>query len=183
MLDRKSRHFYDPKQNDHDPEWWAKPIITESDQQDWQQRLIQVEDYTEDPCANRYKKLTQRARKVDFNDLLDQFEALKKRDIDEGRELDWKYSNMRGRINRFRAAIIATKGLQNAAVLSDWLSKYKGIRPAATRRNNLNLLKLFLKEFLCRAMTANANLINFQSFNGYIDNLIRREQKGKKARS
>ena len=121
-----------------------------SDLQNLQQRLIQVEGYTEDPCANRYKKLTQRPRKVDFNELLDEFEALKKRDIDEGREHDWKYSNMRGRINRFRAAIIATKGLQNAALLPDWLSKYKGIRPAATRRNNLKLLKVFLNEFLSR---------------------------------
>ena len=109
-------------------------------------------------------KISNGFRKVNFNQILEDFEKDKINEISSGQRHDWKMSNLKGRISRFRDAIVATKGLLNATKLTPWLNSYPQIRSAATRRNNLNLRKMFLNEYLCRAMAGNSSLVNFQVF-------------------
>ena len=182
LCDQKFRHKYNRASNSHEPIWFEKPIITISDLPNFILDQAKTDENADNPTESRYLKRVKGFQKVDFNSLLTEYEQQMRRDINEGKQHDWKLSNVNGRIKRLREAIIATKGLQNAAKISQWLDSYPQMRAAATRRNNLQLLKVFLSEFLCPSMASNSNLVNFPVFIGQIDQLIRREQKGKKAR-
>ena len=182
LCDKKFRHKYNSISMDHEPEWYEKPIISLKDLPGFILDHVVLEQNEYDPSESRFMKVGTGYKKVNFNKLLSEFEETKLQEIRDGTSHDWKMNNINGRIKRFREAIIATKGLQDASKLTTWISSYPEIRSANTRRNNLNLLKIFLSEFLCPAMAAKSELVNFPVFVGQLDNLMRKEQKSKKAR-
>ena len=168
--------------NDHNADWYQTKIFSLKDLPSYIIAQVKTLETTSDPTKSPFMKIEKSGRKVNFNDLLEEFEQTKLEEIRNGTCHDWKMSNLKDRIKRFREAIIAANGLQNAARLTNWINSYTQVRSAGTRRNNFNLLKIFLNEYLCPAMAGNSNLVNFPVFIGQIDNMMRRDQKSKKSR-